>query len=129
MKKSLSKSLRRCIISLVCGAFLLLSACTVTLENEGSKVVLYGSTSASESVSETTGTNTNWAIPEFSGSPYAIINGNQPFFTDYTTEVFETYSNLGSLGRCGVAFANICKEIMPTEPRGQIGNVNRSDNS
>ena len=37
--------------------------------------------------------------------------------------VFETYSSLDDLGRCGVAFANICPELMPTEPRGEIGSV------
>ncbi|MCC8028976.1 MAG: DNA/RNA non-specific endonuclease [Lachnospiraceae bacterium] len=64
-------------------------------------------------------------IPEYSGSPYVAINGNVPFFTEdeLTTEAFESYSELDSLGRCGVAFANICREIMPTEPRGSIGSV------
>ena len=40
-----------------------------------------------------------------------------------TTIAFEHYSDLDSLGRCGFTFANICKEIMPTEPRGSIGQV------
>ena len=31
------------------------------------------------------------------------------------TTAFENYSDLDSLGRCGVAYANICKDIMPTE--------------
>ena len=44
----------------------------------------------------------------------------------HTTEPFETYSELDSLGRCGVAYANICKEIMPTEERGEIGMVKPS---
>ena len=56
-------------------------------------------------------------IPEYSGNPYVKINNNIPFFTenDYTTEAFETYSKLDKLGRCGVAYANICEEIMPPE--------------
>lgn len=64
-------------------------------------------------------------FPPFSGSPYVTINGNQPYFTeeDHTTEPFETYSELDSLGRCGVAYANICQELMPTEERGEIGQV------
>ena len=37
--------------------------------------------------------------------------------------LFETYSDLDELGRCGVAYANICKELMPTEERGAIGMV------
>ena len=56
-------------------------------------------------------------IPEYDNSPYVYINDNKPYFTkeDYTTIAFEKYSELDSLGRCGVAFANICAEIMPTE--------------
>ena len=56
-------------------------------------------------------------IPEYSEEPYVTINKNIPYFTkeDYTTNSFERYSELDSLGRCGVAFANICKEIMPKE--------------
>ena len=55
-------------------------------------------------------------IPEYNGKPYVEINNNIPFFTeeDYTTKTFEKYSELDDIfGRCGVAYANICKEIMP----------------
>lgn len=64
-------------------------------------------------------------IPEYSGEPYIAINDNEPEFSeeDLTKEVFEMYSELDSLGRCGVAYANICIEIMPTEERGSIGQV------
>lgn len=67
-------------------------------------------------------------IPEYSGKAYCEINGNVPGFGDdeLTTEAFEDYSELDSLGRCGVAYANICKEIMPTEERGEIGMVKPS---
>ena len=41
----------------------------------------------------------------------------------YTTDPFETYSELDALGRCQSAYANICQEIMPTEKRGKIGMV------
>ena len=65
-------------------------------------------------------------IPEYSSSPYVEINNNVPYFTeeDYTTEAFEKYSDLGN-GKAGVAYANICKEIMPKEgeERGEIGSV------
>ncbi len=65
------------------------------------------------------------AIPAFDGDPYVIVNGNEPFFTDsdYTTEVFETYSDLDGLGRCGPAYANLCKELMPTGRREYIRNI------
>ena len=68
------------------------------------------------------------SVPEFTDSPFVYINENKPNFTeeDYKTSVFENYSELDSLGRCGVAFANICKEIMPTEARGEIGMVKPS---
>ena len=56
-------------------------------------------------------------IPDYSGNPYIEINNNIPFFneSDYTTTAFEQYSELDNLGRCGVAYANICKEIMPVD--------------
>lgn len=67
-------------------------------------------------------------IPAYSGNPYVAVNNNVPFFTDneMTTTAFETYSNLDNLGRCGVAYANVCTEIMPTEERGTIGQVKPS---
>ncbi|MBR6224074.1 MAG: DNA/RNA non-specific endonuclease [Lachnospiraceae bacterium] len=68
------------------------------------------------------------AIPEYDYEPYVTVNGNIPYFTDEEKSVdpFETYSDLDSLGRCGVAFANICPELMPTEERGEIGNIRPS---
>lgn len=67
-------------------------------------------------------------IPEYSGEPYVILQDNQPGFglEDLTIEPFETYSELDYLGRCGAAYANICLDIMPTEPRGEIGQVRPS---
>lgn len=67
-------------------------------------------------------------IPPYSGSSYVIINDNIPNFTegDKTTESFESYSELDSLGRCGVAFSNIGKDLMPTEERGSIGMIKPS---
>lgn len=67
-------------------------------------------------------------IPAYSGDAYVIINNNVPDFSesDYTTTSFEKYSNLDYLGRCGVAFASIGKDIMPTEERESIGSVKPS---
>ena len=65
-------------------------------------------------------------IPEFDeGIPYVIINENIPNFneSDLKTESFEIYSELDGLGRCGIAYANIGIDLMPTEERGAIGNV------
>ncbi len=66
------------------------------------------------------------SIPAYSGTPYTELNGNIPMFSDEEkskTDVFEYYSAQDHLGRSGVAYANVCKDIMPTEERGEIGRV------
>lgn len=67
-------------------------------------------------------------IPEYDGEPYVILNNNIPNFEEsgYSTNSFENYSDLDKLGRCGVAFANIGLDLMPTEERGYIGNIKPS---
>ncbi|WP_342978964.1 MULTISPECIES: DNA/RNA non-specific endonuclease [unclassified Ruminococcus] len=68
------------------------------------------------------------AIPEYTGSAYTVLNDNIPDFPeeDFTEESFETYSDMDSLGRCGVAYANIGEDLMPTTKRGSIGQVKPS---
>ena len=68
------------------------------------------------------------SIPAYSGEPYVELSGNQPSFTkdELVTESFEKYSPLDSLGRCGVAYANVGQDTMPTEERGSIGQVKPS---
>ncbi len=75
--------------------------------------------------SSTTGEFSLSDIPEYTGSPYVAVNGNVPYFTedDLTDVSFESYSDLDSLGRCGVAYASVCTDTMPTEKRGSIGEV------
>ena len=65
------------------------------------------------------------SIPSYSGNPYTSVNNNVPYFTedDYTTVSYEYYSDLDSLGRCGVCVASIGTDLMPTEERGSIGDV------
>lgn len=66
------------------------------------------------------------SIPEYSGDAYVVLNDNLPEFTEeekQRQDAFERYSDLDYLGRCGVAYANICEELMPTEERGSIGQV------
>lgn len=59
-----------------------------------------------------------------------MINGGVPEFLpyQYTTEVFENYALLDSLGRCGVAFACLGRETMPEddEKRESISGVTPS---
>lgn len=63
------------------------------------------------------------AVEEYADKPYVEMNGNKPEFDELTTKCFEEYSKLDSLGRCGVAYACVGLEIMPTEERGAIGQV------
>ena len=67
-------------------------------------------------------------IPDFSGDAYVVLEDNQPSFTqeDLTTESFETYSPLDALGRCGVAYANVSLDTMPTQDRESISQVKPS---
>jgi DNA-entry nuclease len=62
-------------------------------------------------------------IPSYTDKAYVKLNNNIPDFDDslMTTESFEKYSDFDSLGRCGVAFANIGKDLMPTKERESIG--------
>ena len=67
-------------------------------------------------------------IPAWSGEPYVAVDGNQPDFPeeDMTSVSFETYSELDTLGRCGVAYANVGQDLMPTEDRESISSVTPS---
>lgn len=67
-------------------------------------------------------------IPEYTGSPYIVINNNEPYFEsdEINTTSFEKYSDLDSLNRCGVAYANVSKDTMPTKKRESIGMVKPS---
>lgn len=75
-----------------------------------------------------TGTAGVQEILAYSGEAYVGVNGNVPEFTDadMTTDSFETYSDLDELGRCGVAYACVGRDLMPTEKRGKIGSVKPS---
>lgn len=69
------------------------------------------------------------SVPAFSEDPFVVVNDNEPNFDadDQTrTDAFEEYSDLDSLGRCGVVYANVCRETMPTERRGDISSVHPS---
>lgn len=65
-------------------------------------------------------------VPKYNGEASVEVNGNKPYFTakeKKNTKSFESYHKLDKLGRCGVAYANLCKDTMPTEERGAIGSV------
>lgn len=64
-------------------------------------------------------------LPAYSKAPYIEVNGGRPYFEERekTSSSFARYSPLDDLGRCGAAFANIGQDLMPTQERGQIGQV------
>ena len=66
------------------------------------------------------------SIPEYSGTPYVVINNGKPSFSEKDKERVEEYSELDKYGRCGTAFANVSKELMPTKPRESIREVRPS---
>lgn len=73
--------------------------------------------------------------PSYTGEAYTNIdwensttikNKISKCFSLTETESSEYYSDLDTLGRCGACYAVIGKDIMPTEERGEIGNVRPS---
>lgn len=67
-------------------------------------------------------------ISPYTGQPYAVVNGNIPYFSEgaLTDRAYESYSELDDLGRCGAACACIGLDIMPAEERGSIGQIKPS---
>lgn len=86
----------------------------------------------SESIVETQAATKTFSlqdVPKYSGEPSVLVNDNKPYFTakeKKNTKSFESYHKLDKLGRCGVAYANVCPDLMPTEERGAIGSVKPS---
>lgn len=70
------------------------------------------------------------SVPDYSGEPYVILNDNKPDFeeSDLKAESFENYSDLDSLCRCGVAFACLSLDTMPSsnDERESISNIKPS---
>ncbi|MBR2423372.1 MAG: DNA/RNA non-specific endonuclease [Oscillospiraceae bacterium] len=64
-------------------------------------------------------------IPAYSGEPFVILEDNMPRFSqeDYVTESYEQYEDLDALNRCTYTMACIGRDLMPTEERGNIGQV------
>ncbi len=127
MNHRLSKILTAAMVSLLC-----LSGCTSASSsssntNNRTAASIYHSISNSQDAAKATSSPaiTLDSIPAYSGSPYAVINNNTPYFSasELSSASFETYSDLDSLGRCQTAYASIGTDIMPTEKRGSIGSV------
>ncbi len=68
-------------------------------------------------------------VPKYNGKSSVAVHGNKPYFTSrekQNTNTFESYHKLDKLGRCGVAYANVSKDTMPIEARGEIGQIRPS---
>ncbi len=67
-------------------------------------------------------------IPEYFGQDYIVLNDNIPNFTteDIQNISGENYSELDSLGRCGMAYALLDRTMMPTDKRGDISQIKPS---
>ena len=92
-------------------------------ESFGCSVTWDGSTQSVYIISESGVHFIPELVPEYSGSAYTVINGNDPYFTETSDVSFENYSELDYLGRCGEAYACLSLDTMPTEERGDIGSV------
>ncbi len=107
------RNTKKLLLLLLCWLSLSLAACVdIQIEKE-------------KQGTDTDQTITLEEVPPYAGEPYVEIHGNQPDFTkeDLTEQSFEHYSELDSLGRCGVAYACIGRDLMPTEKRGNISHV------
>lgn len=103
------------LISLFLSLCILLCGCVSSLEPHPNSSLPSSSLSSDE-------------IQAPSDKPYTELNGNIPTFASspLTAVSFERYSELDKLGRCGVAEACVGIEIMPTEERGEIGQIKPS---
>ncbi len=80
----------------------------------------YGSSSLANSAPDT--------IPNYEGRDFIFLNDGMPLFNNWDVEKIkgEHFSNLDSLGRCGVAYAMLDRSMMPSEEREEIGQVKPS---
>ena len=85
-------------------------------ENETPETVFIGEITAWDGITK---------IPVYDGDAWVPLNENVPFFKidEITTESYEFYPELDSLGRCGQTVANIGYDLMPTEKREEIGMI------
>lgn len=69
--------------------------------------------------------NADFVLPEYTGEAYTVINGNTPYFdeSELKDKSFESYGALDGLGRCTKTVASVGIDLMPTEERGNIGQV------
>lgn len=118
MDKEMIRNAKGRLLSIVISVLMVTSATFAYVPGVSGEAVLGTGVSAAAAA--------DFSIPEYSGSAYVLLNDGEPSFDDaekQKLDAFEQYSELDSLGRCGVAYANICPELMPTEDRGDISSI------
>lgn len=131
------KNYQKLFFLLIASILLFVSGCDITVPEEGQKIGKQIGQEVEKQIKQQIEQNQDSDSSsqpsansdEYNGEAYQVLNDNVPQFTKKqkkSTKAFEKYTALDSLGRCGVAFANICKELMPTEERGNIGRVKPS---
>lgn len=110
--------MRRHRISRIC-VFLLLSLFCVIFQ------WIYSTVSVNRGLGVTSTIPFEIMPPEYSGSATAWINNNEPSLSTSLIKEssYISLSQLDDLGRCGVAFGYLGPELLPTEPRGEIGMI------
>lgn len=140
MNKKISNIKLALILMAICfiltGCTLEINTLNTTINNNVLNDIIYENiveNKVAEDVTITTSEKENLIdlsnIPNYTDESYVIINDNIPYFTEEdlkNAESYEDYSELDDLGRCGVAIANIGKDLMPSEERESIGQVKPS---
>lgn len=100
----------------------------VVAESDSDETISITPESESEKWIDEDSDSVSFSIPSYTGNAYAVVNDNHPYFSEgeLTTNSYETYSELDSLGRCGVAEACVGIDLMPTEERESISEVRPS---
>ena len=117
-----AKKRRRIIIAVIVIAVLCIAGCIamITIRHARTRLSKTNTKGSLSIVDSDQG-----SIPDHSGADYVVLNGGKPNFNAWDLENItgEHYSNLDSLGRCGVAYAMLDRSMMPTEERGEIGQI------
>lgn len=72
--------------------------------------------------------DTSFEVPAYTSEVVTVVNNNKPYEAVGAIKpvAYESYSELDTLGRCGVAEAVLGPETLPDEERGSIGQVKPS---
>ncbi len=120
------KKLSSILFALVLSLLLLVSCGIAEMPSDSIPSSSDNAVNSSDTVSGSDTVYTIDTVPEFNGvDAFVAINNNKPEFTEseLVNESYEYYSALDSLGRCGYTMACVGRDIMPTEDRGNIGQV------